>query len=383
MGTVSAAPWTGRIALVCDWYPPRLGGVEVQVHGLAHQLHRRGHDVRVITGTPGPEHDEGVPVHRLRLPRMGPVVAPDLRKIADIRALFERERIDLVHAHGTFSTLAIGGLLAAHDLGLPSVTTNHSLLNGGRLAGAWLVFRIWSRRATIVTAVSAAAARDAARASGRSRVPVLPNGIDLHRWQPAARSIDGPFTVALVGRLCAKKRQRELLRCVPAIRERLGGSHPVRFLIVGDGPDRRSLETEARRLGVSEAVDFLGARPRDDVRAILRQSHVCASMCRAEAFGLTLLEARSLGVPVVAWEGGASAELVEHGRTGLLVATRDAFVEGICRVATDAALYAGMRAAPRAPRERFDWPHVIARHLEVYGTAAKAARTQPRGRTAA
>ena len=346
----------------------------MHLQGLARQLRLRGHDVHVITTTPGPDDDDGVRVHRLALPRMGPVAAPDLRKIREIRALLERERIELVHAHGMFSTLGIGGLLAAHGLGLPSVTTNHSLLNGPRCAGAWLVFKIWSRRATMVTAVSAAAARDATRASGRDDVAVLPNGIDLSAWT-AVSPADGPFTIATVGRLCAGKRQRDHIRWVPEILERLESRRAVRFAIVGDGPDRLRLEAEVRRLGVAGVVDFHGAVRHDEVRSILARSHLFAGMCRAEAFGLALLEARSLGLPIAAWDGGASGELVEHGRTGLLASTAGGFIDNVCRLAGDDALRAQMRAASRAGLERFDWPAVVARHLEIYDGAARGVRT--------
>ena len=90
---------------------------------------------------------------------IGEVAAPNLWRVRELRAMLVDAGITLVHAHGMFSTLAIGSLLAAHGAGIPSVTTHHSLLrHSPTLPAAWITYRLFSRRATVVTAVSHAAA---------------------------------------------------------------------------------------------------------------------------------------------------------------------------------------------------------------------------------
>jgi glycosyltransferase involved in cell wall biosynthesis len=171
------------IALVTDWSLPRIGGIERHVAGLARALAVRGHSVHLFTTTPDASAMDGVHVHRVRTAMVGDVAAPRLWRVGELRAMLVDAGVDLVHAHGMFSTLAIGSLLAAHGAGLPSVTTHHSLLRGSpTLPAAWITYRLFSRRATLVTAVSRAAADDARRVSGRADVPLLPNGLDRAMW---------------------------------------------------------------------------------------------------------------------------------------------------------------------------------------------------------
>ena len=114
-----------RVALVTDFYPPAIGGVEVQVRGLARALESLGHDPRVIT-TGSPEYaPDGVAVDRLglrRVPRTQ-VAVPTVGAYRTLRDRLAAGQFDVIHAHGMFSTLGMGGLIAAAELGLPSVTT--------------------------------------------------------------------------------------------------------------------------------------------------------------------------------------------------------------------------------------------------------------------
>jgi glycosyltransferase involved in cell wall biosynthesis len=91
----------------------------------------------------------------------------------------------------------------------------------------------------------------------------------------------------------------------------------ARFLIVGDGPRRHSLEELAAGLGVANRVHFLGSR--GDVARILAASDVFTLTSHNEANPVSILEALSTGCPVVATRVGSVPETVIHGKTGLLV----------------------------------------------------------------
>src|SRR4051794_32162198 len=168
-----------KIALVSDWYFPHIGGVESQMRDLAHALIARGHDVRIITATPGPAILEGLRVDRLDVPiirRWG--IVRDRSARAPLEALFSRERFDRIHAHGLWSPLAILATCIARRLGIPSVLTNHSVLGTSGVA----LFRAldrrwgWSRWPDELTAVSSLTVEETARAAGRP-VGLLPNCI--------------------------------------------------------------------------------------------------------------------------------------------------------------------------------------------------------------
>jgi glycosyltransferase involved in cell wall biosynthesis len=107
------------------------------------------------------------------------------------------------------------------------------------------------------------------------------------------------------------------------------------LLIVGEGTERDSLEAQAASLGLGESVIFTGRR--DDVPAVTAALDVAVLPSYREAQGLSILEAMALSRPVVASAVGGIPEMIEHGRTGLLVPPRDpdALAESIIRLLTD------------------------------------------------
>jgi len=359
------------IALVTDWCPPRIGGVERHVSGLAAALAARGHDVHLFTTTPNAVAPPGIAVHVVRTPMLGEVARPGVGVVRTLRARFREIGADVVHAHGMFSTLAIAGLIAAHRERMASVTTHHSLLRRSPTQPlAWLIYRLFSNRATLVTAVSEAAALDAHRASGRDEVLVLPNGFDRAEWTRPRRPDSGVVRIACVMRLARKKSARDLIDAVPVVLS--NANERVLFTIVGDGPERRALEQRAHRRGVSAHVEFLGACDRERIAAVLACSSVFALPTRREAFSLAILEARAAGLPIVARASGGVPEVVTHGRHGLLAASRTDFARALVRLVNDAALREQLARQSASGLEAFRWDRVVERHEDVYKAAIDA-----------
>ncbi|MBF0530905.1 MAG: glycosyltransferase, partial [Deltaproteobacteria bacterium] len=127
-----------KIALICDWYHPRLGGIETHLGDLARQLSAQGHEVQVITSTPGEapgkalEEDEefGLRLHRLQTPlcpKFGVAISP--RAISRIKEITVQENYDIVHAHiSLVAPVGWAGAYWGQKLGLPTVMTFHSRL---------------------------------------------------------------------------------------------------------------------------------------------------------------------------------------------------------------------------------------------------------------
>lgn len=395
-----------RIALATDWWPPRVGGVESQVSDLAAALAARGHDVRVLTTTPRPASPPSASpcqVEPLEVPRLGKVLGdvavPDLRRVPELAERIKAHAPDVVHAHGMFSSLAIGAIIAADRLGLPSVLTVHSLLRPPPvLAAAAAVFRLFANRATILTSVSAAAAADVARASGRPAAEVLQiaNGLTLADWSPPRGRSEAPggsgrgsarsgglsprnerIRIAAVTRLARKKRPLDLVRALSRARHRfpLAQAH---LDIAGDGPARAALESEATRLGVRDRITFHGDCSRADVRRLLAEASLLAHPGTNEAFGLAVLEARASGVPVVAMAAGGLPELIDHGRHGLLARTRGEFYEFVARMTADAELRRRCASEAVSNLEVYDWSRVVLLHEAAYATAAGVGHTNGR-----
>lgn len=147
------------------------------------------------------------------------------------------------------------------------------------------------------------------------------NGLDetvfSPQAQPAGPLPDGlPATrprVGIVGRLTEQKGHADLLAAMVAVRRH----HPAQLIVVGEGPLRNELESQVHRLGLREAVHFLGFR--QDVSAILSYLDVFVLPSHWEGFPTVLLEAMANGVPVIATDVSGSRELVIEKKTGRLV----------------------------------------------------------------
>jgi glycosyltransferase involved in cell wall biosynthesis len=243
----------------------------------------------------------GVPVRLLRCGgRFDPGAVRRLR--ADLAGA------DLLHTHGYKANLY--GFLATRGSRVRIVATNHRFDTGphNRLDGPVL------RRVDAVFAVS-----DEARDSLRSEYVIahaltIPNGVDPRTFQAATPSLDLAHPiVAMVARLAPEKAPRDFLAVAAAVPE-------AHFAIVGDGPLREELVQQA-----GPNVTFAGFR--DDMPGVYASLDVLVQPSYREGMPMTILEAMASGVAVVATRVGAAADVIEHGRTGLLVDAGD--VDGL------------------------------------------------------
>ncbi len=176
-----------------------------------------------------------------------------------------------------------------------------------------------------------------------ARVQHLPNfAPDLLGAVPSVRP-PGPMLLAL-GRLHRNKAFDVLVRAL----RHLPGVHAV---IAGEGPERRALETLARREGVTDRLHLLGWR--QDQASLLAACDMLVCPSRAEPLGNVVIEAFSAARPVVAAEAAGPVELIDPGRTGLLVPREDppALAAAILAVLDDPALAARLGRAGRAEYE--------------------------------
>jgi glycosyltransferase involved in cell wall biosynthesis len=370
-----------RIAHISDCYLPRLGGIEAQVHGLARRQIAAGHEVTVLTATPGPHgerhgaHDvvEGVPVHRLaiRLP-FGVPVNPFAPK--DVRSILLAGRYDVVHVHaGVVSPFAYDGLKVVLDLGRPVVVTWHCVLGHSEPLGrVWGRLRDWSARPIAFTAVSDVAAEPLRRIVGPEvEVTVLPNGVDVAAWR--ATPIPHGDEVRLVSamRLARRKRPIPLLHMVSAVRKRVPASVRLHLSILGAGPQRRLMNAVVRHRGMAEWVDLPGRLDRAQLLETYRRSDVYLAPARMESFGIAAIEARAAGLPVVARSDSGIREFVQHDVEGLLAAGDDDMVDAIVRIVAEPALRQRISDYNHTNPPIQDWDHVVAIADREYARAVR------------
>jgi glycosyltransferase involved in cell wall biosynthesis len=372
-----------KIAIASDWFAPRRGGIEGQLLQLAQRLGSRGNHVDVITSTPGASEGGG---HAFRIRPLGVATLPRLH-VAVSPALLDvlyrelQRGYDVVHAHvSVVSPVGYAAAAVARALGLPTVVTFHSVLRSkAYLLRAVNAVAGLAQGATIWSGASELVAAQVRRALGVLDVVVLPNGIDLAFWRaPAARTEarqPGAVTLVATMRLHRKKRPRQLLRAFACAASRVRVA--ARLLIIGDGPERHSLEREIRggELGLPGSgtrVELRGWLDADQLRSIYAKADGFVLPSRRESFGIAALEARAAGLPVIAMESSGSREFLAHGANALICKDDAELMQSIAHLVSDSELRSRLAKASTS-LERYDWDAVVAEHEATYRRAMKRA----------
>ena len=191
-----------RVALACDWFLPRVGGIELHLRDLALALRDAGVDARIVTTTRGEPLVDGVPVHRVRTPLdpgAGVAYLPGMRY--EIERLIRDEAFDVVHAHASVvSPVAYTAAVAARRAGVASLVTFHSMLyRSSFVLGASEALFSWSERGVVLSAVSSVVAAQVARWIPGASVGVLPNGLDTSFWRAPSNAVPDGEIFALMG----------------------------------------------------------------------------------------------------------------------------------------------------------------------------------------
>jgi glycosyltransferase involved in cell wall biosynthesis len=183
--------------------------------------------------------------------------------------------------------------------------------------------------AMILTATRSTLAGITARYRTKCRF-LLENGVDLNLFEPSpwppAPSGSYPLQVVFVGRLMPIKGVGMLLEALKAL------NFPAQLTIVGEGPERSTLERMTAEFGLAEKVRFTGNLPLNEVAQIMKRAHVFCLPSVRESGGAVLLEAMAVGRPVIAIDFGGPAEIVDDGVGVKLPATGKAdVVQGLIK----------------------------------------------------
>ncbi|MFL5820518.1 MAG: glycosyltransferase [Solirubrobacteraceae bacterium] len=365
-----------RVVVVAEYYPrardPVLG---VWAHRQALAARQAGADVRVLVlhrplpslaavrsrdraaiaaplRQPAAATLDGIPVRYVRYlspPRplaygsWGAWAAPQLRLA--LRRLRRSFAFDLVHAH---YAVPAGDAVCRARAGVPVVVSVHggdvlaTVRRGGRAQAA-------VERTLAAARLVLANSRDIARRCrehGAGDVRVVHLGADLPPNPRRPGRSPGP-TLVSVGHLVARKRHADVVRALWSLRDR----HPdLRYVVVGDGPEREPLRALARELGLGDRVQLRGQLPPEAAAAEARSASVFALPSVDEAFGVAYVEAMAGGVPAIGCRGEPGPEEIAAAGGGIvLVAPGD--VEGLAG-AIDALIADPQRARELGERAR-------------------------------
>lgn len=385
------------------------GGAQEHLWSLLGRMDRSRYDVSVVTLS------EGSAVRRMRALGVPVHVVTETDDGAALRAVVEilAERPpQVIHNHmyraeviGTRAALALGERGLARPFVVGTVHSSRFRSTDDRA-----LLRALTPAMDRLIAVSRAIVAKL-RAEGRDSVPIelIYNGVDLSRYdeQEACCTLpeeygfqpDTPL-VGVVARLEPEKGHQTLLQAWPLVLERVP---KARLLVVGEGSQAEALESQARSLGLlgeecsgDRCVGTRRARPgakvvfagrREDVPAVTAALDVAVLPSYREAQGMVILEAMALSRPVVATDVGGIPEMIEDGRTGLLVPPRDAraLADSISRLLLDHPLADTLgRAGHDLVHDRFCIERTVAAIEDLYdaGASVVAARS-PSARTAA
>jgi glycogen synthase len=381
-----------KALLLTREYPPQIyGGAGVVVGELSRALARRMPvEVRCFGPREGVASPEGVavrgyaPWERLAAGTDGPRFAPALETLS-IGLAMTRDPVDadVVHAHTWYADMAGLWIRTLHRI--PLIVTLHSLeplrpwkadqLGSGYLLSSWIE-KTAVEAADRVVAVSAQMREDilAHFDVDPAKVVVIHNGIDPERFRRAESraaldryGVGEPY-VLFVGRITDQKGIFHLLEAAPAL------PAGVQVVLCASAPDTPEIEERLRRaLPAHPNVIWIGEMvPVETVVELYSHAAVFACPSVYEPFGLINLEAMACETPVVASAVGGIVEVVEDGKTGLLVppGRPDALGAALRRVLENAEL--GRRlgiAGRRRVEERFSWASVAERTEAVYRDA--------------
>jgi len=363
-----------KIGVTCY---PTVGGSGILATRLGVEFAKRGHEVHFITyerpvaiqgGDPENVHVHLVSVLEYPLFKYPPYT---IALASEMFRVSERQGLDILHVHYSIphSTAAH---LAREMTGVPYVVTLHG--SDVTILGSdpsYLPVNTHTiEEADAVTAVSQFMSDEAySRLSLKKEIRVIPNFVDSDVFAPTPcdeKDLDNGKDVVIthISNFRPVKRVHDIVYAMKMVSRKAPGT---RLMLVGDGPDRISVERLVKRLGLEEHVMLTGFR--SDVANLLNCSDVVVLSSETESAPLTLLEGMSSGLPVIATRVGGIPEIVDDGVNGFLVQSKnpEAIAERILDLNADPELRRRLGAAARARvLERYTAEKVVGQYTEIY-----------------
>lgn len=379
MSTASEWLQFQRIGILTDTFD-EINGVTNTYRRLLR--HCRENGVRIDLFCPTRDDDSveqrgSVTIHRIHQTAGVPVYSDlnfDLKVISPrIGMYFVKNRFDLIHASSpgnmglqalTLSYYHRLPLVGVYHTALPEYAEDRAVKIGRKLiptmkrTGFWenLTWRYvtWFYDQCDLVLAPSACVRDVLGEKLRTEVRIFSRGIDLERFDPRFRRERSGLTVLYVGRVSVEKGLDDLAHA-------FSGVEGATLLVVGDGPYRRELE---ERTGGN--VVFKGFLEGGELSAAYASADIFVFPSKTDTFGNVVLEAMASGLPVIVTDRMAPRELVEEGRNGFVVRSRDEMRERIALLLRDAALRKRMGAASRRLAVDRTWPRVFEKLFEDY-----------------
>lgn len=355
-----------KIALVSDVYYPHVGGIQEHIYHLGLELIKRGHIVKVITGSSGKNNaPKGIDVIRI-----GRIVQFPANKSfskaticigikGKLRRVFKQEKFDIVHVHGALVPFLP---LYSHILsGSTNIHTFHSAFDtsfGYNVCKKILQSII--KKVDGLIAVS-----NAAKSSVEQYLPgdytVIPNGVDINRFNPKKKRLErfrgiSPL-ILFVGRFEPRKGLKFLFLAFNQIIKEMPDAGLV---VVGEG----KLKDYYRSFLSKEALNNVFFEGKVSMELLPSYFTTCDVFCSpaytGESFGIILLEALASGTPVVASDIPGYRTVIKDGYNGLLVPPKEpnAITDAVSRITDDDTLRKNLISNGLESVQQYSWKNI-------------------------
>ena len=350
-----------NIAFFTDTYLPQINGVVTSIEIFREALERKGHNVYIYAPYIGGKKKIIDPPNVFRFKSAKFLFQPEYRislPFSRSLAQFQMQDIDIIHAHTPF-TMGLLGLYLAKKYDIPLVHTYHTLFSEyvhylpvptdyGKSFAVWASKSYCNNNQAVI--VPALRIKEELENYGvTTPIVVIPTGIMLTSYfridtAPIAEkyqldpSCDYLVTIARLGK---EKNIPFLLRSFQKVAEQKPNA---RFILIGDGPERKNLEKEAKKLGILEKLVFTGYVDRSVIFPLLKASKIFVFASKTETQGLVILEALSMKVPAVAVDAMGVSSVLEDGQGGFLSPEDETVFAGhVLSMLNDEKLYQAKR----------------------------------------
>jgi glycogen(starch) synthase len=354
-----------KILYWADAFWPTIGGIEVFSTHLISALKKRGYEFIVVTdhrnhNIADETEYNGIPVYRYHFQRQ--LVSQDIGQIRTtiegVAKLKKTVKPALIHINACGPSLFYH-LCTVAAYSAPSLVTIHALLT--RSGGGDTILGKVLRKADWVSTVSEAMLEEVREILPEitSRSSVIHNSLDSLNLQPTPLPTDVPRLLC-VGRLVVDKGFDLALTAFASLTQRFPN---LRLIIAGNGPAMSDLRKYTLELGITDSVEFTGWVDPEEISKLMNTATLVIVPSRwAESFGLVALQAAQMARPVVATRVGGLPEIVDHGKTGLIVEKEN--IQALCEAITfllqnpECAIRMGQSARSRA-ENLFNWKRFV------------------------
>lgn len=367
-----------KVGIVCPYNIFLGGGVQECVKALQLELRSRGYQATIITPQP---RDAKVRLNgtiflgtaaQIKSPFHTTAQVSVSVKTDHLQELLDKEQFDILHFHEPWVPILSRQILARSNA--INVATFHAKLPDTVMSKT--IEKVITpytksilRDLDYLTAVSDAAA-SYVKTLTDNNVSIIPNGVDLSKFTKQVKSSKKTNSILYIGRLEKRKGVKYLLKAFKAIQAECPD---VELLIAGDGPDAGKLKQFVTTNRISK-VRFLGYVTEQKKLSLMSHASLfCSPALYGESFGIVLLEAMAMGLPIVAGDNpGYRAVMKETGQVSL-VNPKDttSFARGLKLMLTDITVRDTWQNWAESYVKQFDYKMIVDQYEKVYKTANK------------